>query len=100
MNFLGSKTASSSPSSFLRLPMRWWRRFQVWRGLKTLGRADHRIRHGMAEIEVGRSLRTKAAKLIGKNAVPPNDLFDVRRKLKVVAQAMAERPPIDPDWRG
>lgn len=76
MNIAQSKPGSSSCANVLKLPMRLWRKFQIWRGHSLMAEADRLIDAIATQIRQVRELRAKATKLIGDNAKPPNDLFD------------------------
>jgi hypothetical protein len=69
MNTSPSSPVSPGSTSILKLPMRWWRRLQVWRGMRLLRIAEWHVRRSM-------KLRLKAVRLIGRNAQAPCPLFD------------------------
>jgi len=76
MNTWQSKTPLINSTTVWRLPMRLWRGFQVWRGNRKLAEANRLLEAGMHLIDVSVTVRNDAARLIGRNAQAPSDLFD------------------------
>ena len=59
-----------------KLPMRLWRRFNIWRATRIYARViEMKTKGKMLAIEA-EILAAKADRLIGRNAKPPMPLFD------------------------
>jgi len=69
MNISKSNKPSMPPIADLKAPMRLWRRLQVRRGLRMLAKANRLISRAQ-------DLKDIAARIIGRNAQAPSDLFD------------------------
>lgn len=76
MNTSPSRPPSTSSTSSFKGPMRLWRRFQVWRGMRLLKRADQMLDAAGFMTARALELKREAARLIGKNTQAPSTLLD------------------------